>query len=118
MSDGGAHDPPGVADREVVLAEMNAVAARQPGQVGPVVHDQGYAGLGRQNAHLAGSHEQLAVGKALFAILDDVGTAGQGLADDPGQIAQVGRPPTRTISLASPRPRWAATAVIVNFSSV
>ena len=34
--------------------------------------------------------EQLAVGKALVAILDHIGAAGQGLAHDPGEIAQRG----------------------------
>ena len=31
---------------------------------------------------------QLAVGQALLAELDHVGAAGQGLADDPGQVAE------------------------------
>ena len=86
----GAHDPPGVANREVFLADVNAVAARQPGQVHPIVEDQRNTRLRGQDANLARSFQQLAVRKALVAILDHVGAAGQGLAHDPGEITQRG----------------------------
>ena len=87
ISEVGADDPPRVADRDVVLAEVDAVGAGQAGEVGPVVEDEPGPGLGRQDPDLAGAGEQLAVGEALLAELDHVGAAGQGLADDPGQVA-------------------------------
>ena len=83
-----ADDPPGVADGDVVLAEVDAVGAGEPGEVGAVVDDEPGPGLRRQDADLAGPAEPLAVGQALLAELDHVGPAGQGLADDPGQVAQ------------------------------
>ena len=78
MSDDRAHDPPGVANRQIFLAEVDAVAAREPGQVHPIVQDQRNARLRGQDSNLAGSLQQLAVGKTLVAILDHVGDRRRG----------------------------------------
>ena len=116
---GRAQDPPGVARRQVVLAKVHAVAAREPGKVDPVVHDQRHPRLGRQDPDLAGAAQQLAVRQALFP---DTGSRRRRrpALRPPSRSARrmVGSPPTKTISLALPSPRWAATAVIVSFSRV
>src|SRR5271157_4160109 len=84
----GADDPAGVANREVVLADVDAVGSGQPRQVGAVIEDEAGLRSGGQDPDLASAREQLAVGKVFLAKLDDIGAAGQCLADDPGQVAQ------------------------------
>ena len=64
------------------------VGPGEPGEVGAVVDDEPGPGLRGEDADLAGPAEPLAVGQALLAELDHVGAAGQGLADDPGQVAE------------------------------
>ena len=83
-----ADDPAGIADGDILLPEMDAVGPREPGQVGAVVDDEPGLRLRGQDADLAGASEPFAIVGALLAELDHVGPAGQGLADDPGQVAQ------------------------------
>ena len=116
---GRAHDPPGIANRKIFLPDVHAVAARQPGQVHAIVENQGHACLRGQDANLACSFQELAIGKPLLAILDHIGAAGQGLAHDPGEITQRGETADQAPSaVASPRLRWAETAVMTSFSIV
>ncbi len=91
QEDRGADDPPGVAEGQVVLAEVDRVGPGEPGEVGPVVHHEPGLRLGGEDPDLARPRQQLAVGQAFLAELDRPGAAGQGLAHDPGQVAQGGQ---------------------------
>ena len=83
-----AEDPAHVADRDIILADVDAVAAGQPGEVRAVVHDQRDARLGRDDPDFAGAAEPFAVRHALLAVLDHIGTAGKRFFHDPRHVAE------------------------------
>ena len=53
ISAAGPMIAPGVARRQIVLAHMHAVAARESGEVNPVVHDEWHPRLRRQDTDLS-----------------------------------------------------------------
>ena len=70
-------EPPGLGDRRVAPADVDAVGVRLEDEVGAVVEDEERAVLVAGAAEGTGRLEELAVRKLLVAQLDDVDTAAQ-----------------------------------------
>jgi hypothetical protein len=72
-----ADDAPGVADRKVVLAEVQAIGCDQACDIGAIVDDEGYTGLAAGRADPFRELDEAAVVEALRAQLEHRATSPQ-----------------------------------------
>ena len=73
----GLEDGPGLRDRQVVLAEVQAVGVAGDGQVGVVVHDEDGVVPVAQVADAAGRGQDVALVAQLVTQLDDASAAAE-----------------------------------------
>jgi hypothetical protein len=88
--DGGiAEDTSHGGNRKIVLPDVDAIGAGQPGQVGAIVHDEEGVTFTSGRRDLARQVKESAAGKTFGAKLKKAGAAGE------IGMRQIDRPPTR-----------------------